>query len=270
MIPSDPAYGGTEWQIAKGGLEDGLSHAENAVKEAIEELGLVENNIDGVKLLSKRVILGCDFYVYVAKVKKPDLWGKPHYETGDSGWVELPRQMNEIRSRQRIFFQDLLNELGRTSLSEGHAFGYSDWGLVTPQSHVVTPYNDPAYFRAETHPELYSCILTGGLDPSYERKFSDILFKKDGKWVRWFVDKNILFFQSSMPTRSNVIPLVTAIEKVLKSVQKNQYKSITWDFPVTREFSVDFPNVSIADLESKKPINFIEAMKKMLPKKGRK
>ena len=37
MRPSDPAYGGTEWQIAKGGLEDGLSHAENAVKEAIED-----------------------------------------------------------------------------------------------------------------------------------------------------------------------------------------------------------------------------------------
>lgn len=45
MKPSDPQYGGSDYQIAKGKIEVGESQMETAIREAHEELGLKQDNI---------------------------------------------------------------------------------------------------------------------------------------------------------------------------------------------------------------------------------
>ena len=45
MKPSDPTYGGSDYQIAKGKIEVGESEMETAIREAREELGLKLDNI---------------------------------------------------------------------------------------------------------------------------------------------------------------------------------------------------------------------------------
>ena len=114
MIPSDPAYGGTEPQLAKGKLNDGLSSKETAVKEAEEELGLIKSNLSYVNLLGVYPYKQGDqdnIAVYYGEVKNSELWSEYHYETGWTGWINLTTDLGKIRSRQQPIFKDLLNKV---------------------------------------------------------------------------------------------------------------------------------------------------------------
>ena len=66
MKPSDPMYGGSDYQIAKGRIEDGEEPYETAVREAEEELGLNPDNM--VNVYDCGQWLGRTF-VYVAIIK---------------------------------------------------------------------------------------------------------------------------------------------------------------------------------------------------------
>lgn len=112
MIPSDPAYGGTSPQIAKG-KTDNISSKETALKEGEEELGLKKSNIDGnIKSLGIFEYSGMkandEIEVFYCKVKDKDDWGKPHYETGWSGWVNLNTEFNKLRKNQQEYYKKLL------------------------------------------------------------------------------------------------------------------------------------------------------------------
>lgn len=103
MRPSDPAYGGTQWQLAKGRVEPDLDPKANALKEGHEEVGLKESNIKNMfKLLYDKKL-----HVWAAEIINPDDFDKPHYETGAVTWLQLPQQLNQLRNTQQWIFGQL-------------------------------------------------------------------------------------------------------------------------------------------------------------------
>jgi len=92
MIPSDPTYGGAEFQIAKGKVDPGENYETAAVREAEEELGLLmTNTINDVYFMGR--YLG-RMYIHIVQVKSVTDFNAPHYETGQVGWLTKDQFMN--------------------------------------------------------------------------------------------------------------------------------------------------------------------------------
>lgn len=109
MTPSDKKFGGTNPQIAKGKIDSEENTNEAAIREATEELGLKIDNIKSVQSLGEFSIED-DRYrlvVYFAKVKDPDDFDRPHYETGWTGWLEIEDAINRIRPDQAEILKKL-------------------------------------------------------------------------------------------------------------------------------------------------------------------
>jgi 8-oxo-dGTP pyrophosphatase MutT (NUDIX family) len=84
MKPSDPKFGGNDWQIAKGhidGEEDALTAA---LREGHEELGLREDNIKSIKYIGEH--LGST-KLFICEVYDKNAFDQFHYETGDIIWL---------------------------------------------------------------------------------------------------------------------------------------------------------------------------------------
>lgn len=95
MKPADPLYGGPEFQIPKGKVEeDDESHYHAAIRESREEIGLFFGNV----ILTEEVgVFMGRTTVFVTKVKDKDMFGLPSDETGDTRWM-TPEQF-EIEGR---------------------------------------------------------------------------------------------------------------------------------------------------------------------------
>jgi 8-oxo-dGTP pyrophosphatase MutT (NUDIX family) len=98
MKPSDPKYGGTKWQIAKGQIDPGENPQKAATREAEEELGLRKSNI--LELFSVGSYWSNKFHVFGCIVKDPKAFGKPHYETGATAWINWQTWYSEGRREQ--------------------------------------------------------------------------------------------------------------------------------------------------------------------------
>lgn len=90
MKPSDPAYGGESYQIAKGKQEEGETDAETAFREAGEELGLFPGNVEKKHNLGK--FLGRT-QIFIARIGDRDMFGDPCDETGGTRWM-TPEQFD--------------------------------------------------------------------------------------------------------------------------------------------------------------------------------
>ena len=86
MKPSKPQYGGDKFQLAKGKQEEGESLVDTALREAKEELGLFEGNVLALEDIGEW--LGRTT-VFVCHIKDRDMFGDPHYETGETRWMTL-------------------------------------------------------------------------------------------------------------------------------------------------------------------------------------
>jgi 8-oxo-dGTP pyrophosphatase MutT (NUDIX family) len=84
MKPSDPKFGGDIFQIAKGKHEDGEDPQTAGIREGKEELGLFEGNITAIHNLGK--FLGRT-HVFICKIKDPEMFGEPHFETAETKWM---------------------------------------------------------------------------------------------------------------------------------------------------------------------------------------
>lgn len=84
MKPSNPHYGGDQYQVAKGKQEQGETEEETAFREASEELGLFEGNITAKHTLGK--FLGRTT-VFLAKIEDKTMFGDPCDETGSTQWM---------------------------------------------------------------------------------------------------------------------------------------------------------------------------------------
>ena len=106
MSPSKSEYGGPQPQIAKGGVDEGETIYEGALREAKEELGLKKSNlIDNTVMMGwKGKIRGKrETYmmtVYIGEVKKQDNFKEPHHETGSTHWLTLKEFMKNGRKSQ--------------------------------------------------------------------------------------------------------------------------------------------------------------------------
>lgn len=86
MRPSNFKFGGPDFQIAKGRIEKGETPEEAAKREALEELGLLESNVEEFKDLG--IFLG-KMQVFLAKVKNKDDFSLYSSETGETNWLTL-------------------------------------------------------------------------------------------------------------------------------------------------------------------------------------
>jgi 8-oxo-dGTP pyrophosphatase MutT (NUDIX family) len=92
MKPSDPKYGGKEFQIAKGRYEDGETAYNAALREASEELGLWHGNITETHDLG--TFMGRTS-IYLTKIRDRGMFGDPCFETGEVAWL-TPEEFEAI------------------------------------------------------------------------------------------------------------------------------------------------------------------------------
>ena len=86
MRPSDTEFGGSEFQLAKGKVEDGEDFQVAGLREAREELGLLRGNIAHVEPLG--TFLGRTT-VYAVEVYDMEMFGEPGVETSEVGWLSM-------------------------------------------------------------------------------------------------------------------------------------------------------------------------------------
>jgi 8-oxo-dGTP pyrophosphatase MutT (NUDIX family) len=98
MKPSDPKYGGPDFQFAKGIIDPGETNEEAAVREATEELGIIPTNMKNIQFLG--TYTGNTFY-YTCEVINPDALIPYHFETGDICWMTPEEFMDHGRDIQR-------------------------------------------------------------------------------------------------------------------------------------------------------------------------
>ena len=94
MMPSDPKFGGEQFQIAKGKHEEGDTAIEAGLREASEELGLFIGNISEAYDLG--TFLGRTT-IHVVKIKDKNLFGDPHFETKEVRWMSPDEFQTEGR-----------------------------------------------------------------------------------------------------------------------------------------------------------------------------
>ena len=94
MKPSDAKYGGAQFQIAKGKIEEGESDEDGAFREAQEELGLFEPNTRNKVNLG--TFLGRTAF-FIAEVIDKDKFGDTTSETEAVKWMTLKEFQKEGR-----------------------------------------------------------------------------------------------------------------------------------------------------------------------------
>lgn len=109
MQPSNPKFGGPKFQIAKGKIEDGESPQEGAFREAKEELGLFGPNVEFPNTLGQ---FG-NVYMYIAKIKDPDMFGDTTDETQATTWWTPEEFASKGRSWQKPIVKAAARKIAR-------------------------------------------------------------------------------------------------------------------------------------------------------------
>lgn len=102
MKPSETLYGGDQFQLCKGVVEDGEDNRTAALREGAEELGLRDENIQSVTELGN--FLGRTT-VYIAQVGNKEDFDVPHYETDEVVWLSCDQFMKVGRDLHKDIVQ---------------------------------------------------------------------------------------------------------------------------------------------------------------------
>lgn len=108
MKPSDPKYGGSFYQLAKGKVDPGYSVEETARKEVMEEVGLADNNIKDLFFIKAGYVKNYKMYLYAAEVIDPDALLPFHYETGEVQWIDVKDIPTKIRRSQHSIIYEAI------------------------------------------------------------------------------------------------------------------------------------------------------------------
>ena len=115
MKPSDPKYGGSSFQVAKGIIEDGEDPKEAAIREGQQELGITNIHKGDLKLLWNDKKQGMYYYIVVVKNKilqKPKPNENGIIETESTVWWDLDKASKEMRDWQRKLIPMIKRSLG--------------------------------------------------------------------------------------------------------------------------------------------------------------
>jgi len=106
MKPSNPLYGGSKYQIAKGMQEGDEFPLEIAKREGQEELGLKLDNIQGDIIFAyKSKMYSYDLYVYVAKIRDKEDFDPFDKEVGEIAWLTVKDDLPKMRKIQQEAIQ---------------------------------------------------------------------------------------------------------------------------------------------------------------------
>ena len=138
MKPSDSAYGGDKYQIAKGCIDKGESVKEAALREGEEELGLIRDNISGLFYIGFDMIKEYELHAYVATVLDKKLFNKPHYETDSTKWFTKDN-LNMLREEQIPLISKCFDNYVFMNEWKVHQ-SYSGRDLIKPNETVLWQY----------------------------------------------------------------------------------------------------------------------------------
>lgn len=120
MIPSDPAYGGSEPQFAKGEVDPGYTLFQTAIKEAEEELGLIVHKLKNTWSLGYFTYETKNWNTNKAAHGRVHMWagevsdqtlGPHHYESGKVLWLTISEGLNKIRHEQKETLKKFVYQL---------------------------------------------------------------------------------------------------------------------------------------------------------------
>lgn len=116
MTPSDPDYGGTKPQIAKGCIDTGETAVVTALREGIEEVGLRQSNIIQLFRVGTFVATSSDgpdydLILFAAEVRSMSDFDTPHYETKEVSWLTMQDFLRWGRYEQREIVAAAANKI---------------------------------------------------------------------------------------------------------------------------------------------------------------
>jgi hypothetical protein len=111
MRPSNPLYGGKQFQFAKGFCDDGMTPIKTAIKEGMEELGLIKSNISSIQYIGVEKVKGYNLHLFGCNIIDKDFFIPPQYETGSIIWLTKEESLEQIRNCQKSLFTKLLNQI---------------------------------------------------------------------------------------------------------------------------------------------------------------
>lgn len=108
MKPSDPKFGGPDFQLAKGRIDDGEDAERTALREGEEELGLKSENIRYHQFVGNHYF-NETHTVYIARIKDPNNFNTPCYETGETRWMTPQQFEDDGRQLHRELVRDAVD-----------------------------------------------------------------------------------------------------------------------------------------------------------------
>jgi 8-oxo-dGTP pyrophosphatase MutT (NUDIX family) len=114
VIPSDPAYGGSNYQISKGRQDGNEKPIETAKREAKEEMGI--KKLSDVFQVSKTILTGMtrsyNFFLFAGKMNDPNDLGKVDFEISHRDWLDADNLQN-IRGTQKDLIYKAIKKIKR-------------------------------------------------------------------------------------------------------------------------------------------------------------
>jgi len=105
--PSDPNYGGPDFQVPKGVIDPGETSIDTALREAEEEAGLNQGNMVSIF----KVHNYDHITLYAIEVVRMEDFNQPDYEVAEARWFMLRDAFKIIRPYQRAWLSKLINHL---------------------------------------------------------------------------------------------------------------------------------------------------------------
>lgn len=139
MKPSNPAYGGSDYQIAKGNVDGDESLEDTALREGEEELGLKRSNIININKIGSNFINGYELHVFTAKVNNKTDFNAPHYETGSVEWFKVNKLDKNIREDHYKIILDIIKHIDGLNEWKVHK-QYSGRDLIKPNQTILWQY----------------------------------------------------------------------------------------------------------------------------------
>lgn len=114
MRPSNSFYGGFQYQLAKGRIDEGETPKQAAIRECREELGLILEEANYLYMFNNRD------YVFYCEVETFDMNIKFEFESIHTAWLSLKEFLSIGRTYQHAIVKKLYSDLKLDDLDSNH------------------------------------------------------------------------------------------------------------------------------------------------------